>query len=72
MKPKVATVMLSDHGLVAAFDTDGKQIPELQIPFYELWAKHASALGYDLSQASMEMPAKQGLLRQTEAGWRVD
>ena len=66
--------MLNSHGMVMAFDAEGNQIPELQLPFYELWARYAEELGYDLrhAQVAIEMPARKGLLRHSQYGWRVD
>ncbi len=68
----VASVILSPYGTVAVFDGHGNQIPELQVPFYELWAEDASARGYDLSHVLVDLPAVRGLLRKGEHGWRVD
>lgn len=47
---------------IAVFDEDGQQIPELQISFYDMWAKHAESLGYN----------PEGIIIETVSGnWRL-
>jgi hypothetical protein len=56
MIPKPQKIFLFANGNVAAFDHQGRQIPELQVAPIELWADHASALGVDIDGTLIETP----------------
>lgn len=55
MSKTVKNVMVSDHLLIAAFDEQGQQIPELQIPLLTLWARHAESLGFNPNNVPVEI-----------------
>jgi hypothetical protein len=70
----VKTLMIGPQGQVAAFDAQGQQIPELQLPVIELWARHAESLGFKPDGVKVEMFGgimRSGHIFKTETGWNV-
>lgn len=67
-KPKVKSIIMFSNGNMAVCDEHGEQIPELQIPLYQLFAKHAESLGYDLDGASLDDGPYHFKLRKNKDG----
>lgn len=49
-------VMFFDNGNTAAFDKDGQQIPELQVPWLLMFTEFLQAHGFEPSRIKFEMP----------------
>lgn len=49
-------VIFFDNGNVAAFDENGKQIPELQYPYIRLFVDHMKAKGYAPDGVEFHLP----------------
>lgn len=47
MIPTPKSVLFLSSGLVAAYDENGQQIPELQKAWMKLWLEHCERLGVD-------------------------
>ena len=55
-RPRVTTLILFRHGEFAAFDSDDKQIPQLQTKSaIELWCDQAEANGYDVDRCHVHL-----------------
>lgn len=70
MKRIIKSAMMFRNGNAAVFDQNGEQIPELQIGFCELWAKHAESLGFDPDGVTFESPdCKMKIFRTFDDGF---
>lgn len=70
-KKKLSTLMIFGGGQIACFDTDDKQVGELQTSAITLWAQHAEKLGYNIEGLRVETPQGNLVMRRDpDGGWR--
>lgn len=67
-------ILVFQNGNIAVCDASGQQVPELQVSWPELFARHAESLGYNPEGWVIEQQAgpKMRFFRTEVGGWNRD
>lgn len=66
---RIKDIIIFKNLNVAVFDTDGKQVPELQSSLLDLFATRAESYGYNPEGWIIETPGGNWKMFRTEVGW---
>jgi len=66
-QPKI--ILLMPHGLTAAFDSHGEQIPELQVGWLALYLNFLEQQGIDPTTVRIELGSRPVKVFKTEDGY---
>jgi hypothetical protein len=66
---KITSMMMFHNGSFAAFDENGKQVPEMQaLTAVDLWIDRAVQAGFDVKGCKVDVGCLSGEIRETRSG----